>query len=149
MRVVDHGADRLVAAAAESRRQRLCRVGVLGDEADASHGQDGITVAAIAEIHELGLGVPRRSWLVDWVDANLGVIKERLRSIERAAVAGRGTTTQGLEQLGARSVGEIQTRMANGIQPPLSSATIERKGSTVPLIDTGQLRSSITYEVVQ
>jgi hypothetical protein len=148
VRVTDHGAERLLAAAAEARRPRLCRVGVLGDEADASHGDDGITVAAIAEIHELGLGVPRRSWLVDWVDTNLGVLKERLRSVERAVVAGHATTTQGLEQFGVRAVAEIQVRMANRIEPPLAESTIVRKGSSVPLIDTGQLRSSITYEVV-
>ena len=32
--------------------------------------------------------------------------------------------------------------------PPLAESTIRRKGSSNPLIDTGQLRSSITWQVV-
>ena len=34
-----------------------------------------------------------------------------------------------------------------GIAPPLKPATIARKGSSTPLINTGQLRSAITWRV--
>jgi hypothetical protein len=44
-------------------------------------------------------------------------------------------------------VGVIKQRIANGIAPPNSPYTIARKGSSKPLIDTGQLRNSITYQV--
>jgi len=36
--------------------------------------------------------------------------------------------------------------MANRIPPPLAQATIDAKKSSVPLIDTGQLRASIGHK---
>lgn len=52
-----------------------------------------------------------------------------------------------LELLGLRAVGDVQSRIADGIEPAISKATAARKGSTKPLIDTGRLRQSIDSEV--
>ena len=40
-----------------------------------------------------------------------------------------------------------EAKIASNIPPALAPETIERKGSSVALIDTGQLRSSITWQV--
>jgi hypothetical protein len=40
----------------------------------------------------------------------------------------------------------VQTINA-GIEPGLNERTIERKGSSKPLIDTGRLKGSITHEI--
>ena len=57
------------------------------------------------------------------------------------------TPEQLADLLGQKYVGQIQARISAGIPPPLAESTIARKGSSVPLIDTGQLRSAVTYEV--
>lgn len=108
-----------------------------------------LTIGQIAEIHEFGLGsCPRRSFLAGWVDENGDKIRQVVKSGAAALVTGKlDSPLQFLNQVGAWSVGQIQQRMAANIPPPLSPQTIKRKGSSVALIDTGQLRSSISYRV--
>ena len=52
-----------------------------------------------------------------------------------------------LEQLGAMAVGEVQKYVTELDTPPNAPSTIRQKGSSNPLINTGALRQSITYEV--
>jgi hypothetical protein len=145
----DRGAAALVRRMLESGG---VKVGVLEQDAAREHtdedGEDsGITIGELAAIHEFGLGVPRRSFLADWVTENQSeIVKLSVRG-GRALVLGKMTIEQLLEQLGQWSVGSIQERMSNNIPPPLAPETIAAKGSSVALIDTGQLRSSITYQV--
>jgi hypothetical protein len=124
-------------------------VGVQGKEAQEGHQGGKETVGEIASRHELGLGVPERSWLRDWVDENRGVIRTDLRNAMTQVLRGRLTKDQAMEILGVKYVGLIQTRIANGIEPPNAPSTIARKGSSTPLIDTGQLRSAVTYILEQ
>lgn len=108
-----------------------------------------LTIGEIAEIHEFGLGsCPRRSFLAGWVDEKQDEIKRVVDAGAQALVSGRlDSPLQFLNQVGAWAVGSIQRRMSENIPPPLAPATIKRKGSSVALIDTGQLRSSISYRV--
>lgn len=117
-------------------------------QAGASSGNE-LTIGEIAEIHEFGLGsCPRRSFLADWADEKKAEITEVIVKGGRAIARGKLELPQVLEQIGVWAVGSIQARMASNIPPALAPETIKRKGSSVALIDTGQLRSSITYEVV-
>jgi hypothetical protein len=61
---------------------------------------------------------------------------------------GRLSEDAALGLLGTKAVGEIQKRMARGIKPDNAPSTIAAKGSSTPLIDTGRLRQSVTYAVV-
>jgi hypothetical protein len=122
-------------------------VGVHGEEGGASHGH-GLTVGDIATIHEYGLGVPERSFIRAWAD---GAQAENERALQQAAirvVKGQVPSAKvALDQVGLAFVGAVQARMAGGIPPPLAPATVARKGSSTPLIDTGQLRASIRHRV--
>ncbi len=51
--------------------------------------------------------------------------------------------------LGEIIVGKIQKYLTDLRTPPLHPVTIARKGSSNPLIDTGRLRSSITFKIVK
>lgn len=104
-----------------------------------------LTMAEIANLHEFGLGVPERSWLRGWVDESEKTIRNDLRRAVSRIIEGKLTVTQAAEVLGVKYVGAIQTRIANGIEPPNAPATIAAKKSSKPLIDTGQFRSSITH----
>lgn len=53
------------------------------------------------------------------------------------------------DALGEYIVGRIQKYMTSLKNPPNHPATVNQKGSTNPLIDTGRLRESITYKVVK
>jgi len=148
--VKDHGAIDMLSRLLEGG---ALKVGVLAEDAAEAHEDENgeptdLTVGEIAEIHEFGLGVPRRSFLAGWADDNGEQIRTVVIRGGQALARGKiSSIDQLLEQLGTWAVGSIQARMATSIPPPLEPETIRRKGSSVTLIDTGQLRSSISYEV--
>ena len=53
------------------------------------------------------------------------------------------------ERLGAKMVADVQEKLTDINSPPNAPATIAKKGSSNPLIDTGGLRQRITYKVVK
>lgn len=144
--VRDNGANALIATLGDASRTAV-DVGVLGAKAGQAHGKT--TTAQVAAWAEFGIGQPRRSWLGDWIESSI----EALRSIQRAEFQKVVRGTQSIEQAQARVgvwiVGQIRSRIAAGIQPPNAPSTVAKKGSDTPLIDTGQLRSSIDSRVVK
>lgn len=145
VRVVDRGARALLTRLRASAT--AAEVGVLG--ADASKEEsEGVTIADVARWAEYGIGQPQRRWLGGWIDANRDALLERVRIESRAVIAGDRTKAEALARLGLWIQGGIQQRIANGIEPPNAESTVERKGSSTPLIDKGQLRSSIANRVV-
>jgi len=126
----------------------ILTVGVHGEEGNQAHEGGQLTVADIATVHEYGLGTaPERSWLRAWADENEEKNKEALRKIGAAVVKRRFSANVGLERAGNLFVAQIQQRISANIPPPLKPATIAAKGSSVALIDSGQFRSSIRYQV--
>lgn len=144
VRVKDSGARALIK---NLQGQAHVVVGVLG--AGAQHqDSEGVTVGDIAAWAEFGLGQPKRSWLRDWIDTAGDEIQRRTSEELKAVIAGRRTRDQALARLGVWAVGRIQARIAAGIAPENAPSTIAAKGSSTPLIDKGQFRSSITSKVV-
>ena len=64
-------------------------------------------------------------------------------------LSGKMSKTAFLEMLGSRMAGEIKDAMTNGQWAPLSPKTIKRRrhGGSQPLIDTGTLRASVSFEI--
>lgn len=54
-----------------------------------------------------------------------------------------------IERVGLLAVGGVKSYMTALKDPPNATSTIKRKGSSNPLIDTGELRRAITYKVVK
>ncbi len=106
------------------------------------------TIGEIAERHEYGLGVPQRSFIRSWYDGNKSQIENDIRTMMRAAAKGGAPANRGLQQLGALFAAQIQKGISAGIAPANHPDTIKRKGSSTPLIDTGQLRSAISWRLV-
>jgi hypothetical protein len=106
------------------------------------------TIGEIAERHEFGLGVPQRSFIRAWYNENQSKILDDIRKLTKAALDGKMPAKRAFELLGARFQGDIQKRMSAGIAPANAPATVKRKGSSTPLIDTGQLRSAISWRLV-
>lgn len=125
-------------------------VGVIGDKASATHQgttEEPATVVDVATWNEYGLGVPERSFIRQTADLKAAEITRFAAKQYGDVVGGTSTAKSAMERVGMFTQGLIQQRIADGIPPENSPATIDRKGSDKPLIDTGQLRSSITYEV--
>lgn len=123
-------------------------VGVLEGPGGETHGDDAVTVLEVAVWNEFGTdSVPSRSFVRAWFDEHEAELRQELVKLMQAVVRGERTKDQVLELLGQRCVAQIQARIADGIDPPNAPSTIARKGSSKPLIDTGALRSSISYRV--
>lgn len=121
-------------------------VGVHAEDGGATHGEDGLTVAEIAGYHEFGTAtVPQRSFVRAWYDEALakGELSELFRAELARVVKGRATEAEAGERIALKCEASIRKRIRAHIPPPLAQSTIDRKKSSTPLIDTGQLVASI------
>jgi hypothetical protein len=106
-----------------------------------------IALKDLAAIHELGLGVPKRAFIAP------SLKKNRVKYLKYAGkqitpvIRGKKSLNVAWQGLGLMAVADIQEYMVTASFTPLDPKTIKRKGSSKPLIDTGQLRQSITYRV--
>lgn len=161
------------AAAKDDRRQwdrlrnELRRLGGLRttvgvhDDAGQHDGTD-VTVAEIAATHEFGAGrIPARSFLRKTFDDKEAYIRGILDDGVSDVIAERYTPEQVMDRVGMVVRGAVQTTIQAGIAPPLSAQTIAAReakashggglqsmaGRHTPLIDSGQLISSVTHKV--
>lgn len=147
MKDVDKGYRKLVKMIAESGQGEIS-VGIQAAEGDEeAKNNPGKTILDIATYNEFGLGVPERSFIRAWFDSHAAQNNRAIAAILKQVYKGKISLEQGLERLGLFFVGSMQKRISDGIEPPNAASTIKRKGSSKPLIDTGQLRSSITYQI--
>lgn len=165
----DHGAAALVARLRALKASGLrVRVGVLDEapkrdraprgalskkariraKAAAQSRAKRLSLLEVATLHEFGGGaVPQRSFIRATIDAQRSEIERLQQLLGMQIVEGKIDHRTALELLGSKIAGWCQARIAAGIAPALKPATIRRKGSSTPLVDTGQLRSAITWRV--
>lgn len=123
-------------------------VGIIGSEASAQHPGSDLTNAELGVIHEYGLGVPERSFLRRTFEdpvklAEYRALQERLAGL---VIEGKITLERAAELVGAWGAAAVQrTITESDIPPPLAAETVRRKGSSKPLVDTGQLVRSINW----
>lgn len=142
----------LQALAARLAPKAQVRVGILADAPKET--KDGEPTSAslieIAGYHEFGApdaGIPQRSFIRATLDEKGPEIHQALVSQARLVALGKLDIVNALHRVGAFVAGQMKARISAGIEPPLDPATVAKKGSSKPLINTGQLRSSITWIV--
>ena len=126
-------------------------IGVIGKDThtDKETGKT-IDMASLAIVHEFGSDdghIPERSFLRSSLVENKETYKKQLAFFLRQALRGGISHLDVLDKLGAVAAGGAQNKILNGPFKPLKEITIKRKGSSKPLIDTGQLLQSITWDV--
>ena len=62
-------------------------------------------------------------------------------------IGGRSDMRKALALLGIEGQGQIQESISDLSSPPNSPVTVALKGSSKPLIDTGQMRQSVTWKI--
>lgn len=149
----DRGAGDLVKRLrALAKSTRRVKVGILSD-APKKAREDGAgrySLLEVAIVHEFGApaaNIPQRSFIRATIDERAADIARLQLVVAQRVAMGEITEEQGLSQIGAKVAGWIKVRIADGIAPPLAESTVAKKKSSKPLIDTGQLRSSITHAV--
>lgn len=127
------------------------RAGVVGPAASAQHGDGPATNGEIAIAMEYGTPmIPARPFVAQtFADpmrrAELALLQGRLIG---AVMAGKMSRDQALGLLGAWAAGAIRATIRDGDFAPLAPATIAAKGSSKPLVDTGQLAGAVGFEVI-
>jgi len=150
MSVKIHDADRgykdLLKRVYGAKSGASIEVGILEDGA---HGDDAASIMEIGEFNEFGTAtIPERSFIRAWFDEQEPELRVKFAALMESVIEGKRTKEEILELMGQYCVGQIQQRMADGIEPANAPSTIARKGSSTPLIDQGILRSSVSYRVV-
>lgn len=119
-----------------------------GGHVGSSQGKRPITLGDLARIHEQGLGrVPKRAFVKPAITANRHKYAKLLKNSITPVLEGRLSPKTAWQLVGQEAVKDIQQYMLTATFTPLAPATIKAKGSSKPLIDTGQLRQSVTYQV--
>lgn len=149
----DLGLNRIIRTLNKDLDGVVVKVGVQAKDKAVRRGKGGSIrntdqpLAVIAAIHEFGLGdMPQRSFLRSAYDENLPMIDKMIQHVANGAVFGLGTNAA-LNQLGNVVQGMVQRKIVDGPFVQNSPATIKRKKSSKPLIDTGHLRQSIRYVI--
>ncbi len=99
--------------------------------------------------------IPERPFMQNAIKANRAKYRNSMRVAARtiivAVVQGRNSgiaaKTSALTKLGIQAQGDIQAEITSLQSPPNSPVTIELKGSSNPLIDSGELRNAVTFKV--
>lgn len=117
--------------------------------ADSGTYPNGMTVVDVAIANEFGTDkIPERPFMrISARKMRPQLVKLAHRTFERV-LAGTLSVDNAMDVIGAFGVKEIRATITRGVPPPNSPITIIRKGSSTPLVDTGQLRQSITYKKV-
>ena len=146
----------MVKQARKFARGSWCTVGIHANVKDVrqrkedakAHGKKASDVvpsnAEVAAWNHFGTEkIPARPFLDVAVVKNKAVVAGAAKEV----LAKGGSVSQAVGAMGAMAAGKVQQYIADiFIPPPNSPRTIARKGSSHPLIDTGQMRQSITWQ---
>ena len=128
---------------AEAARKSKVKVGIFST-ARYPDGKPVAEVAAIQEFGAPGAGIPERPFFrqsIAIIEEGLprqlrGIIDPQTMDLDAAAAA----------RVGAWAAGVIRDRIAAFQDPPNSETSILAKGKDDPLVLTGKMRDSVSYE---
>ena len=130
-------------------KDSVVKAGILAKDGSQNHSE-GITVFQIGMIHEFGVpekNIPRRSFIRVPIENNIKEITKLIENNHKLVSENAMSAKVALDRIGIKAQNTIKESFRNNDWKPLKRATIKRKGSSRPLIDTGQLIGSISYIV--
>lgn len=130
-------------------KDSVVKAGVLAKDGSQQHSV-GMSVFQIGMIHEFGVpekNIPRRSFIRVPIENNIKEITKLIEHNHKLVSENAMSAKVALDRIGIKAQNTIKESFRNNDWKPLKRATIKRKGSSRPLIDTGQLIGSISYVV--
>lgn len=99
-------------------------------------------------------GIPERPFMQNAMRANRAAYRAMMKAEARAIVldavkgaGGAAAKRKALSRLGIRAQGDIQAEITTLQMPPNAPSTIKQKGSSNPLVDTGEMRSAVSFKI--
>jgi hypothetical protein len=106
-----------------------------------------LTLAQLGLIHEYGNEhIPARPFLIPALQEGRASLQALTGQLLKRVVLGRTTMRDALGKLGAEGEAMVKTKIRNGDFVELAESTIRKKGSSQPLIDTGQMLNAVQWE---
>ena len=104
-------------------------------------------IVDVAAWNELGTKhIPARPFMRMSVDDNQSAINQMCQSQIKRLKSG-ATAEDILTKLGVMQKGLIQKKISDGDFVPNADSTVKRKKSSRPLVDTGLMRSSVSFTI--
>lgn len=91
--------------------------------------------------------IPARPFLLNAMRRRRDKYLSFMKAAAGPILRGEVKLEQHLNQLGILGQGDVQQEIVNTLSPPNSPTTIKMKGSSHPLIDTGEMRQKVTWKV--
>lgn len=140
------------------------KIGLPEKEGGKAHKDSNLTIAQIGAIHEFGVpekGIEKRSFLREPMMDNQKKIQKLVQTKFNAIINNRITATMALDQLGEFGMNLSKESFRDNSWKANADITVnggwmtkngksfyvKGKGTSAPLVATGQLRNSITYIV--
>lgn len=132
------------------------KVGILASGKANETESSGITMAELGTIHEFGApgaNIPERSFIRQTFKLKQDEVIKVTETLAKNIVEKDMTLSKALDLLGAKGAAWIQDTIVKQLVTPkledseAGKRTIERKGSSSTLIDTGLLKNAMTWEV--
>lgn len=109
-----------------------------------------LEIIVIAAVHEFGApkkNIPERSFMRTAFDENIPEIEAiKSREYDRI-ITGKSGIYRSLDKIGVWFTAKVKKKIKDIKIPPLKPATVKRKGSSNPLIDSGQMIQSVQHVV--
>lgn len=119
----------------------------VGFQSGADPYEDGTDLVDVVAYNELGSSdIPARPFMKQSFENHEDELKNGCDLVNRTLAAG-GTAEQALDKLGVIVKGLVQEEIVDGDFTPNAEATVKKKGSAQPLIDTGHMRQSVNYVI--
>ena len=104
-----------------------------------------MTMATLGAVQHFGNGqIPARRWLDTGAESG----SKDIITTARDGLANGLDSKSIVAQMGAETEGAIKQYITDLKEPPNAPSTIRKKGSSNPLVDTGNMRASVTSVVV-
>lgn len=113
---------------------------------EGSRRPDGTLVAEVGFWNEFGApgaNIPERSWMREWFDSNKNLILKKQQELIGKVIDLKIDAKTAVKRLGAFVEAAYKKSITDLRTPPNEPATIERKGSSNPLIDEGIMRAEV------
>ena len=122
--------------------------GVGGESVSAEGYDNNATVAQVATWNEFGTtNIPARPFMRQSVDNHTSEIAKMCDIMTEKVVTGEVDADKALRAIGALQVGLIQNEIREGDFEENAPSTVKQKGSSAPLINTGNMLQSVHYVV--
>jgi hypothetical protein len=101
-----------------------------------------------AVVNEFGTRhIPERPFMRNTMRNNIRKYRGVMRDTAAKLLRGEMSLGDFMNKLGALVQGDMQHEITALTSPPNAPSTIKQKGSSKPLIDTGEMRQAVTWEM--